>query len=53
MEHVPELYMRCTKITMGSMFGEPKEPLHIALTGVDINMESEYGVKLRIEGCGQ
>ena len=39
---VPELFMKCTKITMGSLEGQPKEPLHISLSGVDINMESEW-----------
>ena len=41
---VPELFMKCTKITMGSLEGQPKEPLHISLSGVDINMESEWYV---------
>ena len=44
--HIPELYMKCTKIAMGSLEGSPNEPLHIAISGVDISLESKYVTRI-------
>ena len=38
---VPELLMKCTKISMGTLQGIPKKPLHISISGVDISLESK------------
>lgn len=47
---VPELYMRCRGVNFGSLHGLPKEPLHITISGVDINIETDTeSVKVRLD----